>query len=557
MDNFNQMEFFGLQERRRKADLGKSIIMSSTASSRPATPTQTSCSASICSDKTSSISKASSIGGKQTPMPAARTRTARLSNPSLPMHAFPIALSGLPAKDIPELVSRQTAHVQAKLQKRKSESEGIVAGTSSLVSMGAGGLARLSVIVDGVELVGNILKWKDAALSSIILVTFIACCVYPFLLVVLPQLVLSLYVFYRYISKAPPLVPSLPPQSDLITVFENLGTERYNRNLAFVQNAMALFCSTFDTLAAFHDAYLTWKSPEKTAFVVKTVIAAIPLALLLFHVVPFWLIRFISGVCGTWILCRETWICMLFMNVLPKVLYRRGVMVGESVVRGLPLPDSVVDFSVGQYAWGVGDCASSNEAKAEVDENLEEQQGSIAKVTVELFENQRWWAGPGWTATMLGEERASWSDGPGTTKLIEKSAGSAPLQGYEWDDDDWILDFDWTATDSDGWVYSDHNWTNPSKSAGITSLTRRRRWIRLMKEAPIPKLRGASNTVDGGRKMNSVTSWSSWTRSSKAQLDERDGNVKRLSSWLVRDSVAANSDGLIQRDGVRKRGVAQ
>ncbi|ORY50954.1 hypothetical protein BCR33DRAFT_712911 [Rhizoclosmatium globosum] len=76
-------------------------------------------------------------------------------------------------------------------------------------------------------------------------------------------------------------------------------------------------------------------------------------------------------------------------------------------------------------------------------------------VMVEVFENQRWWAGAGWTSTMLGEERSSWSDDSGLAKLHEKSADSIPpLANHIWVDDDWVLDTEWAATDSEGWVFT-------------------------------------------------------------------------------------------------------
>ncbi|ORY50955.1 hypothetical protein BCR33DRAFT_499006 [Rhizoclosmatium globosum] len=311
MDNFNQERF------RWESATTFAAAKKMSNSLRAVTPTPTSCSASITSSKTSP-STISSTSGADTPVPTIRARTAKPSTTSLHMNAFPTALSGLPPKDIPQVIAKQTARTESKIQKKKSESEGLVAGATSLVTLGAGGMARMGAIVEAFELGERILMWKDASLSSIVLITFLVCCAYPIIILILPQLILSLYILYRYISKAPPLAPPPPVQSDLMTVMDILGSEKYNRYLSFVQNQMTLFCESMDSLATFHETYFTWRNPSKTSMFLKGVVVAIPVTLLGAFIVPFWLVRLVIGVCGAWVLCRETWICMMLVDVMPK-----------------------------------------------------------------------------------------------------------------------------------------------------------------------------------------------------------------------------------------------
>jgi hypothetical protein len=122
---------------------------------------------------------------------------------------------------------------------------------------------------------------------------------------------------------------------------------------------------------------------------------------------------------------------------------------------------------------------------------------------IEIFENQRWWAGLGWISHLLRSERGDWSDRDGTIELKNKDDYSIPPIKYElivdqqnkplkdynitsswkWSGD-WILDKSnpryWSTSskmDSQGWVYYDHNWKELPDSS-YTKLTRRRRWKR-------------------------------------------------------------------------------
>ncbi|KAI9098884.1 integral peroxisomal membrane peroxin-domain-containing protein [Phlyctochytrium arcticum] len=102
-------------------------------------------------------------------------------------------------------------------------------------------------------------------------------------------------------------------------------------------------------------------------------------------------------------------------------------------------------------------------------------------VNIAVFENQRWWAGPGWISRLLPSERPPWSDITGTIACPTLADHQLPGPDWEWDDPTWQLDDEWAETDRDGWVYSDHNWGNRSSQPAVISLTRQRRWIRGMR----------------------------------------------------------------------------
>ena len=99
---------------------------------------------------------------------------------------------------------------------------------------------------------------------------------------------------------------------------------------------------------------------------------------------------------------------------------------------------------------------------------------------------------------MLPHERSAWSDETGAITLASKDAYRLPTihdfpdlddnthehtsSGiFKWIDDDWELDYEWSAVDNEGWEYCNHVWTDPRESRGMGTFTRRRKWIRHMK----------------------------------------------------------------------------
>ncbi|KAI8384830.1 uncharacterized protein BYT42DRAFT_592880 [Radiomyces spectabilis] len=58
---------------------------------------------------------------------------------------------------------------------------------------------------------------------------------------------------------------------------------------------------------------------------------------------------------------------------------------------------------------------------------------------ISIYENQRWWAGSGYTPQLLRSERKSWSNITGTEPFPNKDE-MPPPPSYEWADDGWKVD---------------------------------------------------------------------------------------------------------------------
>jgi len=103
--------------------------------------------------------------------------------------------------------------------------------------------------------------------------------------------------------------------------------------------------------------------------------------------------------------------------------------------------------------------------------------GGGIKVTQTLYQSQRRWLGMGWTTNLFPNERAAWADeteNPAASieefqlppdKSISHTlpTGEKALRVAKWK---WI-DPEWkpvinNQTDSEGWVYTDNTWKNPS-----------------------------------------------------------------------------------------------
>lgn len=109
--------------------------------------------------------------------------------------------------------------------------------------------------------------------------------------------------------------------------------------------------------------------------------------------------------------------------------------------------------------------------------------------TFELYENQRHWLGIGWTANLLPEERAAWTD-----SLLNEAASidtfklpdaSGTGMSWAWVDSQWMLDvagdgsvLESAPDDNEGFVYYNSLWSSPSPISGILKYTRRRKWLR-------------------------------------------------------------------------------
>ncbi|KAJ3204182.1 peroxisome- protein [Dinochytrium kinnereticum] len=335
-------------------------------------------------------------------------------------------------------------------------------------------IVRLGPAVNALDEVETVVNWKYPVLTGGVYGVYMMICLYPVTILILPQLTLIAFILYRYntrnSSQPTPLTPK-EPQAEATTTITSLESQQYMKNLQFLQNFMGLFCDTHDQLMA-AAKLLDWRTDvQATNLILRSTLSFIPFTLIIHY---FSLYKYIFMVGGTIVFFHRTRVWRAITSTIPKVVVRKVLSVLTSIVTSIPVPDSAVDLAP---------------------EFLDGKDGGSSGVTTmaELFENQRWWAGPGWTPHMLKIERPSWSDDSGQVERSSKSDITDPAPGWIWTADEWELDLSWASTDSDGWVYTDHNWMSPTGQANIFSLTRRRKWIR-----PMMALGGEVSVSNGG-----------------------------------------------------------
>ncbi|KAJ3315737.1 hypothetical protein HDU76_002131 [Blyttiomyces sp. JEL0837] len=405
---------------------------------------------------------------------------------------------------------------------------------------------RLGPVVNGKEVLEDLLSWKDPVKTIVAMFVYVTLCLYPTLLLILPQVGILAVIGANYYKRneprahanpalvqeslmtdpsllsqtsnfqrmqsagttaaANPTIPTMassttgtssftststssssninPPRSPtesslMTTTTTTVSTTtnpqlsqlqpqtpshvQYLKNLQFLQNFMGMYCDTYDNVSKL-STVLDWSDAKSTNTILRATLTAIPLAILAYLLVPA---KTAFLILGLFFFLRHTVLWQLITSTIPRsvVLFFRRLL--AALVKAIPLPDAMVDLGPKLV-------------------ELEEDLGKKSEIViVEVYENQRWWAGPGWTSHMLQGERSAWSDETGMSLQPPRSDDDAPpLPGWEWVAKSWTLDTEWSATDEKGWVYSDHNWQSPSPTAGLMSLTRRRRWYRSMRPCP-------------------------------------------------------------------------
>lgn len=152
---------------------------------------------------------------------------------------------------------------------------------------------------------------------------------------------------------------------------------------------------------------------------------------------------------------------------------------------------------------------AGNQYKTELKRSLSQSSLTAENVsfTFVVFENQRHWLGAGWTANLLGDERAPWTD-PALSEVPSIDTFELPdAEGtgmvWKWVDRDWKLDLSNggllggsengsglvprpLTTDSQGFIYTNGFWSSPAAYEGFSKYTRRRRWVRKAALVPDP-----------------------------------------------------------------------
>lgn len=301
---------------------------------------------------------------------------------------------------------------------------------------------RLGPLVDFQDECIEIFTWKNPSRTIAFLLAYILLCLYPIILYTLPQILMLCFMIRLYYIRAENIATK--PQSKLSL---NLS---YLKNLQFIQNHMGIYSQVYDDIASFK-RHLDWSNEKKSTSLFKVAIGSIFIGLLIAKLVPLNLI-FLGG--GLVLFVQNTAFFKAASETLPPVLIRNV--------------QARVDYVTEAIA---------NVTRA----------GSTGKTKVQLFENQRWWAGLGWISHLLRSERPPWSDETGEIARPLMDLYELPGDEWEWVDE-WRVDMDWNSTmDQDGWVFTDHHWQLDQNKASTSCLTRRRVWTRTMQLKKLDK----------------------------------------------------------------------
>ncbi|CEP07448.1 hypothetical protein [Parasitella parasitica] len=118
----------------------------------------------------------------------------------------------------------------------------------------------------------------------------------------------------------------------------------------------------------------------------------------------------------------------------------------------------------------------------------------------QVYENQRWWLGLGWTESLLQNEREPWTDNqlkpiistyeyklPKEKRSIfhdKDNVEKITVKNWLWTDRDWWVDMTGELDgriDKNGWQYGDNRWQDLMPTPGPNSFTRQRKWCRRVK----------------------------------------------------------------------------
>ncbi|KAI8643411.1 hypothetical protein BD408DRAFT_414868 [Parasitella parasitica] len=305
----------------------------------------------------------------------------------------------------------------------------------------------------------DVYSWKNRANSTLVSLFWICSCFNSRTVLLIPPLLI--WLLYNQTG----IIRSQQDASQVLLPRFDESTPEYYTNLESMQYAFIFFIRLYDNLAY----HLQHVHLNRTTY--KVLFASSLCTSFIFYYMGRWLVM----IAGLMVLLNKTWF-------------------GSFIEAMLQFLMEVVQTAVDIFQK----IKSSKKAAVE-----------RKPIHVSVYENQRWWAGTGYTSQLLRSERSAWSNITGLEPLPSKEEMPSPAL-YTWadDDTDWHLDTTgpWTddvleiECDENGWVYTDHHWANPrgrqeiakGRAAVIANshhsdtskaLTRRRRWYR--KAVPI------------------------------------------------------------------------
>lgn len=306
--------------------------------------------------------------------------------------------------------------------------------------------------------VHDVYNWKNKTSSILVCLFWICSCLNSKTVLLIPPLLI--WLLYSQTG----IVKSQQTASQVLFPRFDESTPEYYTNLESMQYAFIFFIRLYDNFA-YHLQHIHLNGTTYRVLFVSSLCISF-----IFAYLGKWLVM----IAGLMILLNKTWFGTFIEAILQFLM---------EVVQ------TAVDIS--------------QKFKSSKKRTVERK-----PIQVSVYENQRWWAGTGYTSQLLRSERSAWSNITGMEPLPSKEDMPSPAH-YSWADDDteWHLDTTgpWTddaleivtliECDENGWVYTDHRWTNPRSRPEMTkgratvianghnnetskALTRRRRWYR-------------------------------------------------------------------------------
>ncbi|KAI7880912.1 hypothetical protein K492DRAFT_71331 [Lichtheimia hyalospora FSU 10163] len=248
----------------------------------------------------------------------------------------------------------------------------------------------------------KVYSWQHIPTSCLCVIAWVVLCLYPMLLMLAPPVFIA-WLYFRV------GVQSIPASQVLVPRYDENSPE-YFSNLESMQQTMLFAIRIYDNLA-YHAQH-------------------IPLTPLAYQ-----LLLGVTVALSALLWCFGRWIIMLvgLMILLNKTWMGSAAEVGIQFV--MELLQTALELVSRILFPRLGNGSKSNGVPL------------TAPVIVSVYENQRWWAGSGFTSQLLRSERVAWSNLTGSEPLPSKDEMPPPAS-YEWDENsNWELDVTGPWTD--------------------------------------------------------------------------------------------------------------
>lgn len=320
-------------------------------------------------------------------------------------------------------------------------------------------VCRTGGIADFQDATIDILMWVNPAKTLFALILYSVICLYPSLLILVPQMMTVYAIVDNYYIKTKKdmkkgglmkknLVKDNNKSSDKSKKEPSVPTPnnvQYFKNLQWIQNSMGMFTDMYDAALVGKKA-IDWSDEDITLGVLKNTVMS------MFGVVI--ILRFISlnifFMIGGWLIVLQN--TAIFRAAVAEIPPRVAMITNSSIKELARLAYSELSFCIFSFfsllKEYIDTITNKNQNKENFDENkstiktitpseitspIESENNSLIStktLTVEetvenlkqyelaiLFENQRRWESAGWISHTLPNERVAWTDVTGLQQL--------------------------------------------------------------------------------------------------------------------------------------------